>query len=389
MKALAISRVNLVRYFRNRGSIFSVFVLPLMIVLLLGAASGGAALPKLGFVAPTPDTFTTELEQSLKAVEGLRVVKVESDDVAVRGVERGDLQAAIILPAGYQQTLRSGMDVGIRYVARKSPNIQGITGVVNAAVTRQSTMLRTARFAETRGMGTFDKALAVAEQARTALPSVTVVESTAGEPLPFAGLGQFDMPAQGMLVLFIFMNTLTGAANLVQTRRLGVARRMYSTPTPVHTMIAGEALSQFTIALIQGGFIIAGTLLIFGVDWGNPLGAILTIVVFAAVASGAAMLLGALVSSDQQASGITWAVGLGLAALGGAMIPLAQLKLLSDTVYRVANVTPHAWALEAFQSLVADKGGVADIAGFLLILAGYAAVLLLLATWRLRTVLVR
>jgi ABC-2 type transport system permease protein len=389
MKALAISRVNLVRYFRNRGSIFSVFVLPLMIVLLLGAASGGAALPKLGFVAPTPDTFTTELEQSLKAVEGLRVVKVESDDVAVRGVERGDLQAAIILPAGYQQTLRSGMDVGIRYVARKSPNIQGITGVVNAAVTRQSTLLRTARFAETRGMGTFDKALAVAEQARTALPSVTVVESTAGEPLPFAGLGQFDMPAQGMLVLFIFMNTLTGAANLVQTRRLGVARRMYSTPTPVHTMIAGEALSQFTIALIQGGFIIAGTLLIFGVDWGNPLGAILTIVVFAAVASGAAMLLGALVSSDQQASGITWAVGLGLAALGGAMIPLAQLKLLSDTVYRVAHVTPHAWALEAFQSLVADKGGVADIAGFLLILAGYAAVLLLLATWRLRTVLVR
>jgi hypothetical protein len=32
---------------------------------------------------------------------------------------------------------------------------------------------------------------------------------------------------------------VTGAANLVQTRRLGVARRMYSTPTPVRTMIAG------------------------------------------------------------------------------------------------------------------------------------------------------
>jgi hypothetical protein len=37
------------------------------------------------------------------------------------------------------------------------------------------------------------------------------------------------------------------------------------------------------------------------------------------------------------------------------MIPLVQLKLLSDTVYNVAHVTPHAWALEAFQSLVADK----------------------------------
>lgn len=261
--------------------------------------------------------------------------------------------------------------------------------MVNAAVTRQSTLLRTARFAQMRGAGTFDEALAIAGQARTALPPVKVVESVAGEPLPLAGLGQFDIPAQGMLVLFIFMTTLTGAANLVQTRRLGVARRMYSTPTPVRTMIAGEALGRFSIALIQGGFIIVGTWLIFGVDWGNPIGTALTIVVFAAVASGAAMLLGAFVASEQQASGITWAVGLGLAALGGAMIPLAQLKLLSDTVYNVAHVTPHAWALEAFQSLVADKGGVADIAGFLLILAGYAAVLLLLATWRLRAVLVR
>jgi len=389
MKALAIARVNLVRYFRDRGSIFSVFVLPLMIVILLGAASGGGAVPKLGFVAPAPDKFTAELQQNLHAVEGLKVVEVESDEAAVRGVERGDLQAAIILPAGYEQTLRSGADVRIRYVTRKNPNIQGITGVVNATVTRQSTLLRTARFAQMRGAGTFDEALAIAGQARTALPPVKVVESVAGEPLPLAGLGQFDIYAQGMLVLFIFMTTLTGAANLVQTRRLGVARRMYSTPTPVRTMIAGEALGRFSIALIQGGFIIVGTWLIFGVDWGNPIGTALTIVVFAAVASGAAMLLGALVASEQQASGITWAVGLGLAALGGAMIPLVQLKLLSDTVYNVAHVTPHAWALEAFQSLVADKGGIGDIAGFLLILAGYAAVLLLLATWRLRAVLVR
>lgn len=389
MKILAIARVNLVRYFRDRSSLFSVFVLPLMIVLLLGAASGGATVPKLGLVVPAPDAFTTELQQSLQSVEGLKVVKVESDEVAVRSVERGDLQAAIILPAGYEQTLRSGANVSIRYVTRKNPNLQGITGVVNAAVTRQSTQLRTARFAQAQGAGTFAEALTVAGQARTSMPPVQVVASTAGEPLPLAGLGQFDIYAQGMLILFIFMMTLVGAEHLLQTRQLGVARRMYSTPTPVHTIIAGEALGRFSIALIQGGFIILGTWLIFGVNWGNPLGAFLTVVVFSAVASGAAILLGALVSSAQQASGITWAVGLGLAALGGAMIPLVQLKMLSETVYRVAHVTPHAWALEAFQSLVADNGGVGDIAGYLLILAGFASVLLLLATWRLRTVLVR
>ncbi|MDH5616846.1 MAG: ABC transporter permease, partial [Acidimicrobiia bacterium] len=65
------------------------------------------------------------------------------------------------------------------------------------------------------------------------------------------------------------------------------------------------------------------------------------------------------------------------------------LELLSDTVYRVAHVTPHAWALEAFLKLAAEDGGFADIAGFLLILVGYAVLFFLLATWRLRKVLVR
>jgi ABC-2 type transport system permease protein len=101
------------------------------------------------------------------------------------------------------------------------------------------------------------------------------------------------------------------------------------------------------------------------------------------------MLLGALASNDQQASGIATAVGLGFAALGGAMIPLAAFELLSDTVYQVAHVTPHAWALEAFLKLAAENGGIGDIAGFLLILVGYAALFFVLATWRLRTVLVR
>lgn len=71
------------------------------------------------------------------------------------------------------------------------------------------------------------------------------------------------------------------------------------------------------------------------------------------------------------------------------MFPLAVFEILSDTVYRVAHITPHAWALESFLSLVAEDGGLGDIAGYLAILAGYAVVLFGLATWRLRKVLVR
>lgn len=389
MKPLAIARVNLVRFFRDRSAVFSVFLLPMLIVLLLGAMQGGASVPKLGFVSAAEDPLTAELLGILESVDGFEVVEIDSEDSAVRQVERGGLRAAVIIPAGYESKLRSGGDVEIRLVTRAEQEVQGIGEVIDAAVTRQATLLRTARFAAQKGAGTFDEALAVAEVTQETLPPVSVEATIAGEPFVLAGLGQFDIYAQGMLVLFIFITTLNGAANLVQSRQLGVTRRMYSTPTSVRTMLAGEALSRFSIAMIQGAFIFIGTWLVFGVDWGSPIGSTLTIIAFALVATSGAMLLGALVSNDQQAGGISTALGLGLAALGGCMFPLAVFEMLSETVYRVAHVTPHAWALEAFQALVAEDAGVADIAGFLLVLVGYAVVLGLLATWRLRKVLVR
>ena len=388
MKTLAIARISLVRYFRDRSALFTVFVLPILLVLLLGSMQGGAATPKLGFVAAEDDALAIELRDGLAAIEGVDVMEADDAEEAVRAVERGQFRAAVILPSAYEDTLRSGGDVQIRFVAREGQEQQAITAAVGAQVTRQITLLRAARFAQVSGAGSFDDALTVAEQTQTLLPSVEVVATTAGEPFALAGLGQFDIYAQNMLVLFMFLTTLAGATNLVQTRNLGVARRMYSTPTPVSIFLGGEALGRFTIALIQGVFIFSGTWLIFGVDWGNPIGALLTILVFAAVSSSAAMLLGSLVRTDQQAGGISTALGLGLAALGGAMFPLAVFELLSETVYRVAHVTPHAWALESFLALVAANGGVADIVGFLLILMGYAVVLLALATWRLRKVLV-
>ena len=80
MKPVAIARVNLVRFFRNRSVVFSVFLLPMLIVLLLGAMQGGAAIPKLGFVAVAEDTFTDELLGSLRGVEGFEVVEISDEE---------------------------------------------------------------------------------------------------------------------------------------------------------------------------------------------------------------------------------------------------------------------------------------------------------------------
>ena len=73
-------------------------------------------------------------------------------------------------------------------------------------------------------------------------------------------------------------------------------------------------------------------------------------------------------------------LGLGL-ALGGCMLPI---ELFSPTLQTVAHFTPHAWGLDAFAELVRNNGTIVDILPELGVLLGFAAVLLTLATWRLR-----
>ncbi len=161
---------------------------------------------------------------------------------------------------------------------------------------------------------------------------------------------------------------------------------MLSTPTSTGTIVIGEGTGRWSVAMVQGLYIMLATYLIFRVNWGDPLGALLLLVTFAAVGAGAGMLMGAVFSNDAQATGVGIVVSLGLAALGGCMLPV---ELFSPTMQKVAHLTPHAWALDGFAELVRRNGTVVDILPELAILTVYATVLLLLASWRLRITLTR
>jgi ABC-2 type transport system permease protein len=63
---------------------------------------------------------------------------------------------------------------------------------------------------------------------------------------------------------------------------------------------------------------------------------------------------------------------------------MVPLEIFPDTMQTIAHITPHAWALDGFAELIRRGGTIADIALELVVLAGFAVVLLALGTWRLR-----
>jgi ABC-2 type transport system permease protein len=248
------------------------------------------------------------------------------------------------------------------------------------------TPVTAAQFATEKTGVPFAEALEVAVAEQAAAPGLGAEVTAVGEALFPSTLGRFDLGASSQLVLFVFLTALAGSAALILSRQLGISRRMLATPTTTGTIVVGEGTGRWAVAMVQGLYIVVVTFLMFRVDWGDPLGALLILITFSAVGAGAGMLMGATFSNDAQASGIGVVLAIGLAALGGCMLPI---ELFSPTMQKVAHITPHAWALDGFAELVRRNGTVMDILPELGVLIVYATVLLLLAAWRLRVALTR
>jgi ABC-2 type transport system permease protein len=385
MKVLAIVGVNLRRMVRYRANLFFMLLFPMLLILVIGAAFGSGFTPRLGVVvAGEPGPLADRLVVALEDTEDLRIDRVDSEDELRTAVERGALSAGLVIPAGYDDAAVAGDRIELRYLARPDPSGQQLGLTVRAALAEQGSLLRAARFTAGEADLSFADGLAAADAAASHISPVTVRTTTLGEALFPEDLGRFDIGASSQLLLFVFLTSLSGAPALIEARRLGVGRRMLASPTPVRTILAGEALGRVAIALVQGAIIMLGAGLLFGVEWGDPLGAMVLLIVFALVASGAAMVMGAAFRTEQQAGAVGIMLGLGLAALGGSMVPI---EIFSDTMRTVAKITPHAWANEAFAELVRRDGSLLDIAPQLSVLAAYALVLFLLGGWLFRRAL--
>jgi len=383
-RALAIARANLVRLLRDRLGLFFILVLPIIIIFVTGLQFGGGFEPRAGISGVSGDGFDAELADALS--ESWEVTLYESGAEVRDRVADGRLEVGVLLPADYDEQLSAGASVAVGYVAPQNDDAAiARQQVLDAAVAQQAAVVRAAAFAADEAGGEPADHLDAAEALQTDLPPLAVTVTTVGETFFPEELLGFALGAQGQLVLFTFLTSLTGASQLILSRQLGVSRRMVSTPTTMPTILVGEALGRFAVALFQAIFIVGATALLFGVTWGDPLGATLVVIAFSLVSAGVAMLIGAVANNAEQASSIGVFAGLGIAAIGGSMVPP---EIFPEPMATLSWLTPHRWALDAFRDLVVGAG-VPDIVLQIGVLLAMAVVLLGLATWRLRVALTR
>jgi ABC-2 type transport system permease protein len=284
-------------------------------------------------------------------------------------VARGELNAGYVVsgpPAARTVTWVVGVDP-------RGMAMQG--SMQNAVQTVSANQQVVAALATQTGL-THDRAAAIIARLPAAA-SVTVRSTIVGD--------KEDDPtsiravlAGGELTLFIFLTSMFGAQALLSSRQLGVTRRTRAAPVANPSIIAGEAISRYIVAMLQAGIIIIGTIVLFGVDWHSPAAVLLLSAAMALVGTGAAMLLGTFGRSEQQVAAVALLVGLVMAALGGSMQPLEFFP--SGMRHMAFAVTPHAWMNDGLWKILVDGAGVRDVLPAVGVLTGVGVVLLAIAS---------
>lgn len=376
--------VALRRYTGAPSALFFSLALPVVVITIIGSTFGGQARIEVGVAGDASGASAARIVEALEQTEGVEVRRFDDVDALRRAARRNAVGAGIVVPARLDAAVAAGGTVAVPLVL--APDAQrafAARTALQTALDRAGAPLAAAAFAPEDG---FAAALARADALDAATPADAGPEvRVVGEAGPGAD-DAFALVAPQNLVLFVFLTGLSTAGLVVHARRNGILRRVVATPHGAGIVVVGLAIGWVVVALAQSALIVLVGAVAFGVGWGDPLAATLLVLVFAPVGCAAGLVVGALGKDQDRVDSILPIAGIVLGALGGCMVPL---EVFPPGLARVADLTPHAWAVRAWQTLAIDGGDVGDIAPSLAVLTGAAVALLALGAALLRRDLLR
>jgi len=411
MGALQIAGKDLLILLKDRGTLFQLFVLPLVFIVVfsgaLGAIGGDAeqdARIPLAVVDLDGSALAQRFIEDVDAAGGVRVELYAEAEAAALLQER-KLGRVLTLPAGFGADLDAGRPVTVRLVNHPdaSPEYTEAVRLVLEGVA-QDLSLEYQILASLEHIAAMQAAAPEAEQIFSAERMIAQAQSqfarSRTQPLiavkqrapqiaerdadTFPDAVQLAVPA--FTVLFVFLTAQTTAHSIYEEKKLGSFRRLLAAPLSKAALLAGKMLPNFVTALIQTAVIFTFGLVglrLMGLQplsLGRAPGALLLIAATMALCSSAlGILIAALARTENQIGGLSSLILWGAGILGGSFVPLF---ILEQFLGGLPRVVPHYWANRAFENLLIRGLGFASVTAELGALLGFTALFFAIGLWR-------
>lgn len=386
---LALKDLSIVA--RDRKAILTLVLMPLLLIAILGAAFGNLmddgeenAIQKftLGIVNKDQGTFGKILEEQgfKKAMSKQIAVKhyreedmlesIKDEKLAVGIVINPDFSASVFEGKKAKVVLYKGANPGIKAMIVDNVIMQFTQYITVEAVAAQ---LAPSKQNNPEQPPSIENLPVQGQNAQAPLHEMTINAKT-------KTVNSFQYYAAGMGVMFLLMTVVEGVSAMILEKEQEVYKRLLITNLTYAQYLSGKMLGLVAVCLVQATIMIAGTWLLYGVDWGQSLSGIV-ILTFSYVISacGLGVLAGSIFKTEKSFGAAGLLGSQIMAAIGGSM---ASLYLFPDWMVSLVKILPNGLALQSYLDLMtgASLSQLLPSAGILL---GLGAVFFLLGLLRM------
>jgi ABC-2 type transport system permease protein len=412
---LSVAWKELRLIFRDLGGLAVLFLLPLVLgsviaaanLSVVGSESGDPSiLLKVGLVNQDDAIFGTEVARAIRNIDELDVETFDTPAEAEEKVGAGVLSAAIIIPPGFTDDINAYTPTQVEVMVDPAdPDSAGIvTGIMNQVVA-EVTLWGEVQYGIHSVLGEAGILDAVSPEQAAGLqaqslgaimtqinemrsrPLIEVISETLEGLEPGAWVVFYIARVfASFSVMFVFFIVGACAGSLLSEREVGTLRRLMASPMPRWVLIAGKMLAYMILACLQVVVLFTVGGVVFKIPMGHsPLSLVVLTLVVTLTAASLGMMVAALARTAKQAESMGTIMGLVLAGLGGAFPSGGTMATRAEgPMAIVARLTPQGNSLEAFHTIMAENGTLAQVLPEIGILLGMSAVFFIVAWWRFK-----
>lgn len=364
MRTIFIIGHNDLRMFlRNPASYIWLIGIPVIMIFFV---SMGARAPG-GPNAPRPSVRVENHDEGF--LGGIFLAELGEQGLRIEDASARDAKRGITIPADFTANVLERKRVELEFF-RVEGSDDAQAALIQIRLFRAVVALNAHLIeAVKRNGGAAPQKEAMRAMVDAANPVVLQTTFAGRKPTP-VGYSQ-SVPA--MMVMYVLINLMIfGGAALANDRRAGVLRRMVANPVRRRELIFGKLYGLLLLGLVQVAFYVIAGRYAFDVPFGDNLpGVMLLMFALAWMAAGLGLLIGSMSRSEDKVVGISLAIGLPMAALGGCWWPM---EVMPDSVQTAVQVLPTTWAMNGLHQLITFGAGFGSVISALLVLAGFGLV---------------
>lgn len=391
-KIMWMFKKDLLVLWRHKPRLISILLFPIIMITLFGYGMGGT-LENIPVVV-VEQSHGQVTDATLTAMKGMSLYDIKEittdPDKAKQMVQNGQVKAAIILPANYdnlQDTKPKSVVIDV-----DSSDQMATSAVVPATQALFNQINNQLGMQKLQAMNLTPSSSAAASTIQVQQNQVQAQQ----QPLNFQNIMNtinfqinkmygdikyidFLVPAIiGMTVLFGCMFGMGEA--LAGERERGELARLFMTPTSVATVVGGKIISKVTVEIVRAMILIGAAIVLFGIVINGSMALTLLVLALGALCFvGFGIMISARVSTQEDYMQMVMPITMPMMFVSGVFYPIETMPWIFQ---KLAYLLPLTYVNDALRAVMLKGVGIGGIWIDIAVLIGFTALFFALGVTR-------